>query len=66
MQLYANSQVRRRLDMELAPDTSPSLGPKTGSEEFKTPKAKRVRTNKSVTSTVPPLSFSPTPQRSNS
>lgn len=49
--------------MELAPDTPSPLPAKSGSDGFKTPKAKRART-KSVPVTVPKLSFSPSPQRS--
>ncbi|KAI9562224.1 hypothetical protein GHT06_013189 [Daphnia sinensis] len=57
--------VRRRLDMELAPDTQSPLPSSTTSDGFKTPKAKRART-KSVAATVPTLSFSPSPQRNRS
>ena len=56
-------QVRRRLDMELAPDTPSALAAKPTSDGFKTPKAKRARA-KSAAVTVPTLSFSPSPQRS--
>ncbi|XP_046442788.1 transcription factor E2F1-like [Daphnia pulex] len=57
--------VRRRLDMELAPDTQSPLPTSTTSDGFKTPKAKRART-KSAAVTVPTLSFSPSPQRNRS
>lgn len=51
--------------MELAPDSTPSpLSAKTNSDGFKTPKAKRNR-SKTVPATMPSLSFSPSPQRSN-